>query len=66
MTYIYECDGWCDGDVHDDRPALTGEFSEEFMKSTELGGEISSLGYNATDLVTLCPDCLHRLLVREP
>jgi len=66
MTYIYECDGWCDGDVHDERPALTGEFNEQFYKATRIGGQLAQAGYDVGDLVTLCGDCVHRLLLEEP
>jgi len=65
MTYIYDCDGWCGESVHDERPALTGEFNEEFYKATRQGGEISEAGFDLGDLVTLCGDCTYRLLLEE-
>ncbi|RKS83300.1 hypothetical protein BDK61_2643 [Haloarcula quadrata] len=63
MTYVYDCDGWCDDDIHDERPALTGEFNEEFYKSTAIGGRLSEQGYDLGDLVTLCGPCVERLLI---
>lgn len=67
MTYVYECDGWCDSDVHDERPALTGEFNEEFYKTSPIGGYLSEQGYGMGDLVTLCGPCVERLLIKvEP
>lgn len=64
MTYTYRCDGWC-GSFYEDRPALTGEFSEEFFTATQEAGDISAMNYDLGDLVTLCPECTHRLLVLE-
>jgi len=65
MPYNYECDGWCGDDVHADRPALTGEFNEQFYRSTPIGGHLSEAGYAEGDLVTLCGQCVGRLLLEE-
>lgn len=66
MTYIYDCDGWCDTEdsVHDERPAITAEFNEEFYKSTQIGGELHEAGFDLGDLVTLCGPCTRRLLLK--
>lgn len=63
MTYQYECDGFCDADPVDERPALTAEFSEQFIKATAEGGYVTDAGYSEGDLITLCPECTVRLLV---
>jgi len=63
MPYQYRCDGWCKR-LHEGRPALTGEFSETFTRGTEAGGEVMTV-YDEGDLVTLCPACTERLLLRE-
>jgi len=65
MTYIYECDGYCDTVDHDDRPAFTAEFNQEFYRSTQIGGELAAAGYDEGDLVTLCGPCVRRLLLEE-
>ena len=62
MTYHYECDGFCGSEPVDERPALTGEFSEEFIKATKAGGIVTDHGYEEGDLVTLCPQCTLELL----
>lgn len=63
MVYVYECDGWCDGEVYtEDPPALTCEFSERWFKTSPHGDALRALGYTPGDLVTLCGDCTHRLL----
>jgi len=62
MTYTFECDGWCDDDVHTERPALMGEFNEGWFNSSRAGGFLDEAGYDPGDIVTLCGDCTHRLL----
>jgi len=63
MTYIFTCDGFCE-ETHEGRPALMGEFSEPWFKSTEAGGEVAEL-YDPGDIVTLCGPCTVRLLLRS-
>lgn len=67
MTYHYECDGFCDpGTVRSGRPALTAEFSEQFVRSTRAGGDVLDHGYEEGDLITLCPECTRQLLIEHP
>ena len=66
MTYIYECDGWCDGIEKTEPPALTGEFSERFFKTSAAADELKREGYTPGDLVTLCGGCTARLLTKIP
>lgn len=65
MPYFYQCDGFCDGTEHEDRPALTGEFNEHWYDSSPAGDHLRQAGYEPEDLVTLCPDCVVRLLLEE-
>ncbi|MFC4549395.1 MULTISPECIES: hypothetical protein [Halorussus] len=62
MTYIYECDGFCD-EGPQDRPALTAEFSEQWFKTTTYGDHLKEHGYEPGDLVTLCGECTRQLLL---
>lgn len=61
MTYIYDCDGWCD-DRYNGRPALTAEFNEHWYNGSEYGDVLRQQDYEAGDLVTLCEDCTMKLL----
>lgn len=63
MTYIYTCDGFCDGEPEpDERPMLTGEFNEHLFDGRPIGDRLVEAGYTKGDLVTLCPDCVEELL----
>lgn len=66
MTYIYDCDGWCNDDEnpHHDRPALMCEFNERWFKSSSQAGQIAE-EYDPGDVVTLCGDCVLRLLQHD-
>jgi len=63
MTYIYECDGFCNEGSFDGRPALTAEFNEDWYDSTPYGDQLRRQGYEPGDLVTLCPECTRKLLL---
>lgn len=64
MTYHYSCDGFCKpGTDFQSRPALTAEFSDQFIKSTQAGGDVVEAGYDEGDLITLCPECTRKLLI---
>ncbi len=63
MPFTYQCDGWCDDEHHEDRPALTGEFNEEWYKTSAVGDHLAEQGYGPGDLVTLCGECVQRLLL---
>lgn len=67
MTYVYNCDGYCGDDEqrHDERPALTAEFNEEWFRTTLDGGHVAN-EYDEGDLITLCGPCTRRLLLDEP
>ena len=63
MTYIYECDGFCDIVDHENPPALTAEFSEQWFKTSTYGDHLKAAGYEPGDLVTLCGECARTLLI---
>lgn len=63
MTYTFDCDGWCGREGVDARPALTGEFNEDWYKADPAGDLLKDQGYRPGDLVTLCGDCVQRLLL---
>lgn len=64
MTYLYQCDGFCnDEDPFEDRPALTGEFNEDWYDSTPYGDQLRQEGYEPGDLITFCPGCVGQLLL---
>lgn len=66
MTYIFQCDGFCGGRVEKEtRPALTAEFSEQWFKTSQYADYLKQQGYEPGDLVTLCGDCLHKLLIEH-
>ncbi|OYR79341.1 hypothetical protein DJ84_18475 [Halorubrum ezzemoulense] len=65
MGYIYNCDGFCDRVEIEDRPALTAEFNEDWFDDGAAGDRLRQAGFEAGDLVTLCPDCTERLLIHE-
>lgn len=67
MPYTYECDGYCPEDQlhHDERPALTAEFNEQWFKTTPEAGHVAN-EYGEGDLITLCGPCTERLLLDEP
>lgn len=65
MTYIYECDGFCNEQRFEGRPALTAEFNEDWYNSTPHGDQLHQADYEPGDLVTLCPDCTQRLLLED-
>lgn len=67
MPYVYNCDGYCESDDqrHDERPALTAEFNEEWFRTSQDAGPVAS-EYDEGDLITLCGACSKRLLVDEP
>jgi len=63
MTYLYECDGFCEHEgPYQGRPALTCEFNEDWYESTPYGDQLRQLGYEPGDLVTLCGECTRQLL----
>lgn len=64
MTYTYTCDGWCDGDHHEERPAITAEFNQEWFRTTVEAGRVAQ-EYDEGELVTLCGPCTERLLIKE-
>jgi hypothetical protein len=66
MTYIFECDGWCEDIETEGPPALTGEFSERWFKTSPHADALKALGFGPGDLVTLCGPCTRRLLADEP
>ncbi|WP_265112294.1 hypothetical protein [Halosolutus halophilus] len=67
MTYQYNCDGFCNPEtIYGGRPALTAEFSEEFIKASQAGGDVVEHGYEEGNLVTLCPECTRKLLTERP
>lgn len=61
MTYTYQCDD-CGAEGLESPPALMGEFSESWFKTTPEGGHVSELGFDPGDIVTLCGDCTLDLL----
>lgn len=63
MTYIFECDGFCNEGPQNSQPALTAEFSERWFKTTKYGDHLKDQGYEPGDLVTLCGECTRRLLL---
>jgi hypothetical protein len=65
MGYIYQCDGFCEQQQFDERPALTGEFNETWYESTPCGDVLRQRGYEPGDLVTLCSDCTMTLLEHD-
>jgi len=65
MTYQYSCDGFCDGVPKDERPALTGEFNEQWFNTKRIGGDLKEFGFEPGDLITLCPDCTRKLLLEH-
>lgn len=67
MTYVYNCDGYCSDDEqrHDERPALTAEFNEQWFRTSPNAGAVAA-DYNEGDLITLCGSCARRLLLDEP
>lgn len=65
MGYIYDCDGFCGRTAIDARPALTAEFNESWFDEGAAGDRLYQAGFEAGDLVTLCPECTERLLIRE-
>jgi hypothetical protein len=64
MPYTFICDGWCDDAQHEGRPAITGEFDQDWFRSTPEAGRVSR-EYDEDELVTLCGDCTERLLLHE-
>lgn len=66
MPYVYNCDGYCGADEqrHNDRPALTAEFNEQWFKTAEEAGLVAN-EYDPGDLVTLCGPCTRQLLLDE-
>lgn len=66
MPYVYQCDGFCDPDeVKQGRPAITGEFNEQWFQSSSAGGQVAGANYDAGDLVTLCGPCVLQLLLES-
>lgn len=67
MTYIYECDGFCEPRTeYRGRPALTAEFNEDWFHQTRYGDVLEQHDYTAGDLITLCPECTQTLLIERP
>lgn len=61
MTYTYQCDH-CGEDALESPPALMGEFSESWFKSSPEGGHLADLGFRPGDIVTFCGGCTLELL----
>lgn len=61
MTYTYTCDK-CEEPGLASPPALMGEFSERWFKTTPEGGFVSDLGFEQGDIVTFCGPCTVKLL----
>jgi hypothetical protein len=64
MVYVYNCDGWCNGDDqrHNERPAFTAEFNEQWFRTAQSAGRVAQ-HFDEGDLVTLCGDCTEQLLL---
>lgn len=60
MGYDYTCDD-C-GHGYGGPPPFMGEFRESFLEATEAGGLFAEAGYRPGQTVTLCADCMERVL----
>lgn len=62
MGYIYRCDD-C-RERFDTYPPFAGEFTEVFLKTTELGGTIAEdRGIAPGESVTICPECIAEVVL---
>lgn len=58
MGYYATCDGTsenCQGAV--ESPLLLGQFNPDAVRTTQIGGVLSRMGYDEGDTITLCPEC---------
>lgn len=62
MTWTAECDR-CGDPV--DEPGLLGQFREDTWMNTEWGDRYAELEYDLRDTITLCPECLYRILTDD-
>lgn len=61
MGYVAGCDG-CGGRC-DPAPALLCQFSPEFFRTDPLAGDLNASGFEEGDTVTLCGECVARILI---
>ena len=59
MGYTFICND-C-GRGFDTFPPFAGEFTEEFLQSTRAGGKFAER-YSKGEKVTMCADCMERVL----
>ena len=60
MGYTFVCDDCRTG--YNRAPAFMGEFRESFLEATEAGGRFADAGYRPGQTVTLCAECMERVL----
>lgn len=60
MGYNATCDGNCGKTV--EAPLLLGQFNPEAVRTTQIGGVLSNMGYSEGDTITLCPECTLEVL----
>lgn len=61
MGYHATCDaGDCNRAV--EAPLLLGQFNPDTVRTTQVGGILSNMGYSEGDTITLCPECTLDLL----
>lgn len=61
MTYTFECD-YCHETGLESPPAIMGEFSEEWFKSSIEGGTLADHDYDPSMIVTICGTCTLEIL----